>query len=122
VNPVMLAIGLAVGLGGPACVYAAGNSAWALGLWIGQALGLGVFIWIRAAVRQAFAADAVRPPLRRLLWHGGLRVGVTAAVLIGVIQTPAIEIWAVILGYTLVQFPALWWQARTLPRNVRGVL
>lgn len=114
--------GLIAAAAGPAGVYAWGGHAWALGLWIGEALGLGIFIWIRRTVRLAFAAaDPGRPVKKTLLWHSGLRTAVAAAVLIVVIQIPAIQIWGVVLGYTVVQIPALIWQVRMESRRKRGV-
>jgi hypothetical protein len=106
---------------GPAGVWLAGLPAWAWGLWIGEALGLGLFIWIRRTVREAFQAEASRPAKKTLGWHSTLRLILTTVVLIAVMKTPGVNLWGVVLGYTLVQVPALLWQARELSRFQRGV-
>jgi hypothetical protein len=114
--------GLAASVFGPAAVWAAGQPAWAWGLWIGAGLGLAAFFWIRLIVRRAFRRDAAQPATKTLLWHSALRLGLVAGVLFLVIKTPAIQIWGAVLGYTLVQIPAMLWEARTFSRRARGVV
>lgn len=112
------AVWVAAGAVFPAGAWLAGFPAWALGLWIGEALGLGLFFWIRRSVCLAFEPNASRPARKKLLWHSGLRLGVVAATLFCVIKIPALSLGAVIVGYTLVQIPAMLLEIRGLSREV----
>jgi hypothetical protein len=120
VTPSAWALGI-LGLVVPAIVWAAGGHDWALGLWVGGALGWGSFLWIRATVHRAFRADAGPPALKTVLWHSSLRLGITAAVLIAVIRFRAGAVWGVVLGYTLMQIPAVLRETQGRSCRHRGV-
>ncbi|MEW6516834.1 MAG: ATP synthase subunit I [candidate division FCPU426 bacterium] len=93
-----------IGLSPLAC-WAAREPRWALGLLVGEALGAMSYLWIGLSLRRGLAQDPKR--LRRYWWwHSGIRFALLAVVLFLALKWPAVEIWAVVAGYTLVQLPA----------------
>ncbi len=107
------------GLAGLAALYGLGYASWAFGLALGLVLGAVTFSWIRFSVRRAFASRPDRADGRRLLVHSVLRLALVAAVLVAALRFREIEIWGVVLGYTLVHLPASLWQGRAA-RKERG--
>jgi hypothetical protein len=78
---------------------------WALGLVFGEALGAVSYLWIGLSLRRGLTQDPGR--LRRnWWWHSLLRYALLAGALYLALIWPAVEIWAVVAGYTLVQLPA----------------
>jgi len=94
----------------PALVGYSGHWPWGLGLWLGGGLGLGSIVWIRSSVRSALAPTEGAKNPWGLLGHSLLRVLLLGLVFFLVLKTPALSIWAVLLGYMLVQLPATLWQ------------
>jgi hypothetical protein len=94
----------------PALVGLSGHWPWGLGLWLGEALGAGSVAWIRSSVRSALSpAEGAKNPWG-LLGHSLARLLVLGLVFFLVLKSPALSIWAVLLGYLLVQLPATLWQ------------
>jgi hypothetical protein len=103
---------LGAALGAPAFLGWSGHWPWGLGLWLGEALGVGAFLWIRWSVRSALdpgMGTGSKNPWG-LLGHSLARLLVLGLVFFWVLKNPAVSIWAVLSGYMLVQLLATVWQ------------
>jgi hypothetical protein len=104
----------------PALAGLAGFWPWGLGLWLGEALGAGSFWWIRASVRAALNPGAGAQNPWGVLGHSLARVLVVGAVFFLVLKFSALSVWAVLLGYLLVQLPGSLWQRGLFQGRKRG--
>ena len=111
-KPGPAAFGLAVAVAVLAGAYLAGWRGWLWAVGAGAFLGAGLWFWISQVVSLAFAADTTRSPQRLLLWHGMLRLGAAAALLLLLLKLPDVPLWGVLVGYTLFQATAWWWTRR----------
>jgi hypothetical protein len=101
--------------------YWVGWRGWPLGLAAGVLLGAGQWLWVRYSVTRAFAPASGRPPRASLLWHSVLRLFTLGAVLLLLLKTPGVPIWAVLVGYALAQGAAAWLGRRGPRVAGRGV-
>jgi len=89
----------------PLASWLGGEPRWALGLVCGEALGAASYLWIGFSLRRGLTRDPTG--LRRnWWWHSLIRYAVLAGALYLALAWPAVTIWAVLAGYTLVQLPA----------------
>lgn len=87
---------------------------WALGLVFGEFLGAVSYIWIGLSLKRALTQDPKR--LRRnWWWHSSIRFALLGGALYLALVWPAVTIWAVLAGYTLVQLPAAVLRALVAP-------
>ena len=96
-------LGLAIAL--PVGMSLAGFPKWGLGLFLGEILGAVNFIWVGLVIRRGLtrAPEKIR---RNWLWHSLLRWLFIVALIMLAIRWPAANIWALLIGYSLIQFPA----------------
>lgn len=105
----------------PALIGWDGHWPFGLGLWLGEAMGAGSFFWIHHTVHSALDPGNVAKNPWGLLGHSVLRLGALGLVFFLVLKTPALSIWAVLLGYLLVQLPATLWQRGVFQGRKRGL-
>lgn len=98
---VLLAGGLAV----PVLLWWRGFPAWALGMLLGQIAGAISFVWVGLTVQRLFVAGTVFHH-RKYVWQAVLRYLVVGGVFLLAVIWPAVDIWAVVVGYTMFQLPA----------------
>ncbi len=94
----------------PALVGLTGHWNWGLGLWLGAGVGLGAFFWIRWSVRQTLTPNAGNKNPFGLLGHSLARLATVGLIFFLVLKFPVLSIWAVLIGYTLIQLPTAVWQ------------
>lgn len=96
---------MAVAIGLPVGLYVGGLPRWGNGLLMGELLGGVNFIWVSFVIRRGLTRAPEK--IRRIwLWNNLLRYIFIAALLYLAIRWPAVEIWAMVIGYSLIQIPA----------------
>lgn len=82
-----------------------GRYDWALGCLLGETLGLVSYIWIGLSVRRLLTATS-QGARRPLLIHSLGRYLMMGLALFFSVKQPGISVWAVIIGYSIIQLPA----------------
>jgi len=104
-KPSLWQIFIATVIAFPLLFYIGGLSTWALGIVLGEILGTVSFVWVGLTVRQSFSKASINIR-RKLLAHSMLRYLLLGSIFFLAIKWPGVEIWAVVIGYTLIQLPA----------------
>lgn len=114
------AAGIAVGLLGPGLIWLGGERTWAASLWLGAAVGLASFLWIRLASRRLFAPGAEPHVPKTWWWHSLLRLSLTAGLLFLSVSALGLPAAGVLAGFTVAQLTGAVSQARADSKSLRG--
>jgi hypothetical protein len=96
---------LLAGMAIPLLLLCGGFPAWTWGMVLGECLGAISFSWVSLTVRRVLFKQKAHI-YRQLIGQAFFRYVFIGGVFFLAIKWPAVNIWAVLIGYSLIQLPA----------------
>ena len=96
---------VAAGIMLPFAFFLSGMKEWAAGAVVGEILGFINYIWIGLTVKKVLSKADGRFN-RILIMHSLSRYLLMGLAIFVALKTPEINVWGLVLGYTVIQMPA----------------
>lgn len=94
-----------IGIVIPLSLFAVNMGTWAFGVLLGECFGLISFVWIALTVRRILV-NPQQKANQALMLHSLGRYLMMGTVLFLAIKWPAVNVWGVVIGYSIIQLPA----------------